>query len=240
MDVVRSRSEERTQALHMNHVRSAVVAFGLALGAQSATADPASSAAQLLGRVCGYYVAASHTHASFTETMPSPIEDGDASFHGTVWLAPLGLMRWEYQRDDGTIERLLVFDGKTAWDINTIGEVIRHRPARVPTGGPVIFLAPKPQILSDYSVAIDWRSPYGDLGDLVLRLDSKDAASSQVVKQTIFLAVDSTDFHVKESVVVSEDGHKTDTRFSVDKSSTFSSSTFTFSPSSLPTYQVVP
>jgi outer membrane lipoprotein carrier protein len=185
------------------------VAAAIALHAGAAAAQKPDA---VVKSVQAFYKSKKHATITFRQTYTNAtFGKADPTQDGTLYIKKPGKMRWDYYRKQKPTKHV-ISNGKKLWVIDRGNkEVVVKKLDKSNLPSAITFLYGKGDLLKDYSAAISTAGTYGANGDIVLDL-TPNAASAQVAE--LFLVVDPTDYHVKESVIV--DSAKNTNHFEFD------------------------
>ena len=203
-----------------------------------------SKAAAVLGNVQRFYANANQLRAQFHEVVKTARSSAAQTSEGTLLVSKPDDVRFDYLVRNGNrsalaVTKTVIFDGSTLWTINHGTRQIVQRQS--PTGGvvpaAVSFLTGGPTLQTHFTASLNTSGSYGTRNSTVLELVPKQQDASY---KQLFFVVDSSDWHVSESIVVESNGDTSEFRFYAPNfKQAVNNSLFQVSPGSLPNYQRV-
>jgi outer membrane lipoprotein carrier protein len=219
---------------------AAAPAAGSAAVAQ-APAAPAVSADTAVQNVQKFYAGIHQVKASFRQTVKNATFGTEKTSDGTVWLMKPGMMRWDYLEKKGgkvTVTKSFISNGKTLYVVDHGNkQVMKKSLERDLMPVAVSFLYGSGDLAKEFNAALDTSGTYGTKGDVVLKLTPKQPSAQY---KNLILALDGSNFHVKESIIIDSSNNVNHFRFfQPDFDSPMKDSWFQFNPASVPTYRVI-
>lgn len=193
--------------------------------AHTAAAQPAA-----LGKLQNYYAQQTQLTTDFTQTVKHASFGTTQTSSGRMWAAKPSSFRADYyQRGTTKVDKSFIYNGTTLWVINHQNKQVLQSPAQASAiPGALSFITGGASLTTQFNVALD---PSGNL-----ELTPKQP-SAQYAKIVFVVAASG---EVIESTVYDPNGDTNDFVFkNASTTAPVKASWFQFSPSSLPTYQVV-
>jgi len=214
--------------------------IALSFGAPPAVAAP-ESANDVVDQVQKYYTTINQVTATFKQTVHNAQFGTDKTSTGTVWIKKPGKMRWDYVEKKNNADRLkkaFISNGTTLFDVEPDNQqVIKKNLQNNVMPVAVTFLYGKGDLKKDFNAQLDTSSGYGQKGDFVLKLTPKQPSAQY---KTLYLVIDSKDFHAKESIVVDSSNNVNHFQFfGVDSAKPINDNSFEFDQRSVPNYQMI-
>jgi outer membrane lipoprotein-sorting protein len=211
-----------------------VLAVSTIASAQSPTAATALANVQQL------YAHTSHFTAKFRQTVRNTTFGTTATSDGSFWVRKPAI-RADYvvqKVGSAVVTKSFVFDGKTVWLIDHVSKQITQlQPQSSALPDAVAFVTGGTALTSQFAVAFDTSGTYGTKGTVVLRLTPKQPSAACT---ELFLVVEPSDWHVKESAVLAANGDVNDFEFfAPDVTASVKASLFQVNPAALPGYKIV-
>ena len=160
-----------------------------------AKAPPPLSAADVVQKVQEYYARTQKLRAEFRQEYTNTTFGRASTSDGVVYIAKPGKMRWDYQKPE---PKYFISDGKVLWVYEAAQKQAFQQPLEdqiLPVA--VTFLYGKGDLATEFTPALD-PGAFGGKDDLVVKLTPKKPDAQY---KHLWLVVDPTDFHVKESVI---------------------------------------
>jgi outer membrane lipoprotein carrier protein len=217
---------------------AAAPAAGAAATAQAPATVSANDAVQ---KVQNFYKQITHVKAKFRQTVKNATFGIEKDSDGVVWLAKPGKMRWDYEEKKGkevVVKKSFISNGKTLYDVEHDNkQVFKKNLEKDLMPVAVSFLYGSGDLAKEFNAEIDKTGTYGTKGDIVLKLTPKQPSAQY---KNLYLVANSSDFHVKESVIIDSSNNVNHFRFfEPDFDSPIKDSWFEFNPASVPTYRVI-
>ena len=168
---------------------------------------PEAAAAGLVAKVQKYYDATRDLRARFEQQMQSPSR-APSKAAGEVWLKKPGKMRWDYTKPE---KKYFISDGTTLWVYEKANKQAFKQDLKgqlLPVA--VTFLYGQGNLGKDFDPSLD-PGKYGAPTDLVVKLVPKQPTAQY---KALWLVVDPSDFHVKQSVILEVSGNTNSFEFS--------------------------
>ena len=177
-----------------------VTIFWLPIAPAPAAATPPP--AQVLANVQAFYAKVQRVRARFEQEVRDPVFGRAEISTGRVWIAKPGKMRWDYanKKRSSQPKRSFVFDGKTYYMVDHLTKRVQSASAAqnvLPAA--ISFLQGKGDLAREFHVKLDASGTHGAAPDLVLALAPKRPSAQY---KQLYLVVDTTDWHVKRSIVI--------------------------------------
>jgi outer membrane lipoprotein carrier protein len=168
----------------------------------------AKTADQVVAEVQTFYKGIKQVSAKFEQEVVNPTFGRNSKSNGKVRIKKPGKMRWDYygKKIDGKVNvtKKFISDGKHLWVVDHGNkQVIEKKLDQNLLPAAVTFLYGKGDLAKDFTAALDTSGTYGKEGDIVVELTPK-VASTQYKK--IYLVVATSNYRVKESVVIDGGG----------------------------------
>ena len=203
----------------------------------------APSASAALAGVQKFYAGISHVKAKFRQEVKNATFGRSDISDGMLWISKPGKMRWDYyakktKKTKTATAKSFISNGNYLYVVDNENKQVIKKDLQknlLPTA--VTFLYGKGDLAADFTPAVDTSKTYGGAGDLVLALTPK-ASSAQYKK--LFLVVNPSDYHVKESIIIDGAGNTNHFRFfEPDFEATVKDAWFEFDSKKLPTYRTI-
>jgi outer membrane lipoprotein-sorting protein len=174
----------------------------------SATAVPAAAPASANGvvdKIQAFYLGIKQVSAKFRQSVTYATFGGDAKLSdGRVYIQKPGKMRWDYYAaKKGSAVRTkksFISNGTYLYVVDYDNmQIIKKSLERDLMPVAVSFLYGKGDLKADFTSELDTSGKYGAKGELVLKLTPKKPSAQY---KNLYLAVDATDYHVTQSVIV--------------------------------------
>jgi len=223
------------------------------LGFDLATGDLAGSrvaatvtAIEVVDAVQKFYADIQQVTAKFRQEITNATFGKKTTNDGKVWIKKPGMMRWDYyskkkttgKKKKTTVIKSFISNGSYLYVVEHENKQVIEKNLEnnlLPVA--VTFLYGKGDLKADFDAALDTKSGYGAKEDLVLKLTPK-VQSAQY--KNLYLVIDKTDFHVKQSVIVDGAGNINNFRFyEPDFEKAVAEKWFKFSKKSVPNYRIV-
>lgn len=162
----------------------------LAFATKPPTAD------DIIGKVQSFYQDTQKLRADFRQEFTNTTFGKTSKSDGTVYIAKPGKMRWDYVKPE---KKYFISDGTTLWVYEEAAKQAFEKTLKdeiLPVA--VTFLYGKGDLRAEFTASLD-PGKYGGPEDLVVKLAPKKPEAQY---KTLWLVVDPTDFHVKESVIL--------------------------------------
>lgn len=162
-----------------------------------AKSPPPLGADEVVARVQKYYETTTKLQASFRQNYTNVTFGRKSTSDGEVYVMKPGKMRWDYKKPE---KKHFISDGSTLW----VYEVEAKQAFKQSIEDQVLpvaitFLYGKGDLAGDFKAQLDPGSGYGGRDDYVLKLTPRQPTAQY---KHLWLVVDSTDFHVKKSVIL--------------------------------------
>ena len=211
-----------------------------AAGVAAATASTAS-ASDVVDNVQKFYASIKQVTAVFKQTVMNSTFGTSKDSAGTLWLMKPGKMRWDYvekKKDVVDVKKSFISNGTTLYDVEHDNkQVIKKNLQQDLMPVAVSFLYGKGDLKTEFNAALDPNSSYGAKDDLVLKLTPKKPSAQY---KNLYLVVNKTDFHVKESVIIDSSNNVNHFYFyAPDFEKAIQDSWFEFDERSVKNYRVI-
>lgn len=198
------------------------------------------TAPSVLANVQQFYANANQFTAKFRQTVRNTTFGTTATSDGSFWVRKPAI-RADYVVQKGgsaVVTKSFVFDGKTVWMIDHVNKQITQlQPQSSALPDAVAFVTGGTALTSQFAVAFDTSGTYGTKGTVVLRLTPKQPSAAC---KELFLVVEPSDWHVKESAVIAANGDVSEFAFFVPNvTASVKASLFKVNPAALPGYKIV-
>ena len=183
-----------------------LLAIALQVGTANPVAPPANptgtaaaaaaAAAAVVVRVQAYYQKIDKLQANFRQSYTNVIVGRTSTSEGRIYIQKPGKMRWWYRTPE---VKHFFSDGETLWVYDVPNQQVFKQVLRdqlLPVA--VTFLYGQGDLAKDFVPALD-PGRYGVQGDVVLALTPKQPSAQY---KRLWLVVDPTDYHVKESIIL--------------------------------------
>jgi len=188
-----------------------------------------------------FYANIKQVKAAFRQAVKNATFGTEKTSDGTVWLMKPGKMRWDYLDKKGStvnVKKSFISNGKTLYVVEHDNKQVMKKNLQqdlMPVA--VSFLYGSGDLAKEFNAALDPKSGYGTKGDVVLKLTPKQPSAQY---KNLYLVVDATNFHVKESIIIDSSNNVNHFRFfTPDFDSPMKDSWFEFNPASVPSYRVI-
>jgi len=164
--------------------------ISLAFATKTPTAD------EIIGKVQSFYQDTQKLRADFRQEFTNTTFGKTSTSDGKVYIAKPGKMRWDYVKPE---KKYFISDGTTLWVYEEAAKQAFEKTLKdeiLPVA--VTFLYGKGDLRAEFTASLD-PGKYGATDDLVVKLVPKKPEAQY---KTLWLVVDPTDFHVKESVIL--------------------------------------
>lgn len=232
-------------------ITSIVTSFGLgAAPGAPAAAKPATvktapaaptNANAIVDQVQKFYANIQQVTAQFQQSVTNNTFGTAKTSGGNVYIKKPGKMRWDYNEKKNNqvkTKKNFISDGTTLYVVEHDNQQVMQRNLQqdlMPVA--VTFLYGKGDLKTEFDAELDQSGKYGAKGDLVLKLKPKQSSAQY---KNLFLVVNPTDYHVKQSIIIdSSDNINHFQFFAPDFAKPVQDSWFVFNASSVPTYRVV-
>ena len=161
----------------------------------------------LVAKVQDYYKGTSKLTADFRQEYTNSVYGRRSTSDGRLFVVKPGKMRWDYEKPE---RKFFISDGTTLWVYEEAQKQAFQQSLEdqvLPVA--VTFLYGKGDLRAEFDAALD-PGKYGGKDDLVVKLTPKKPDPQY---KTLWLVVDPTDFHVKESVILESTDNVNDFRF---------------------------
>jgi len=202
----------------------------------------AKTADQVVAEVQKFYKGIKQVSAKFEQEVVNPTFGRRSKSTGKLRIKKPGKMRWDYfgKKIDGKVKvtKKFISDGKQLWVVDHGNkQVIEKKLDQNLLPAAVTFLYGKGDLAKDFTAALDSSGTYGEEGDVVVELTPK-VASTQY--QKIFLVVATSNYRVRQSVVIDSGGIVNHFRFyEPNFKKKIGSATFRFDKADYPDYALV-
>lgn len=224
------------------------IGSGFVFATADTTAVSAATADEVVDQVQKFYADIKQVSAKFRQINTNATFGRTTTQDGKVWIKKPGKMRWDYYSKPRKKNGKKVVDTLKNFISNgTYLYVVEHQNKQVvekdlsknvlPVA--VTFLYGKGDLKTDFTAALDNTGTYGDKtkGDIVLALTPKQTSTQY---KTLYLVVDGTNYHVKESVIVDGSDNVNHFKFyEPDFDSTVKDKLFAFNKKSVPNYRII-
>ena len=206
-----------------------------------ANTTAAPNATTVVQNVQQFYSNIKQVTAQFRQEVTNNTFGSTKSSDGTVWLMKPGKMRWDYLQKQGgavTVKKSFISNGKDLYVVEHDNKQVAKKNLQqdlMPVA--VTFLYGQGNLANEFNPAIDTTSSYGSKDDLVLKLVPKKPSAQY---KALYLVVNPTDFHVKESVIVDSSNNVNHFHFyKPDFEKPIKDAWFEFDPKSVSNYRIV-
>ncbi len=163
--------------------------------------SPPAKADDVVKKVQTYYAQTQKLRADFRQEYTNSTFGKTSSSDGKVYVAKPGKMRWDYSKPE---VKYFISDGTTLW----VYEEAQHQAFQQPLKDQILpvavtFLYGQGDLATEFSAELD-PGKYGGKDDLCVKLTPKKPEAQY---KNLWLVVDPTDFHVKESVILEATGN---------------------------------
>ena len=170
--------------------------FQLVQPAPAAAPAPTLTADQVVGKVQKFYLDTQKLKADFKQTYTNTVFGKSSTSTGKVYVQKPGKMRWDYEKPE---RKHFISDGTTLWVYEpTNRQAYKQDLKNTVLPVAVTFLYGQGDLAKDFTAKLD-PGKYGMKSDLVLKLTPKQPSAQY---KHLWLVVDASDFHVKESIVL--------------------------------------
>jgi outer membrane lipoprotein carrier protein len=162
----------------------------LAFATKTPTAD------EIIGKVQSFYQDTKKLSADFRQEFTNTTFGKTSNSDGKLYIAKPGKMRWDYAKPE---RKYFISDGTTLWVYEEAARQAFEKTLKdeiLPVA--VTFLYGKGDLRAEFTASLD-PGKYGAPDDLVVKLVPKKPEAQY---KALWLIVDPTDFHVKESVIL--------------------------------------
>ena len=199
-------------------VPAVVEAAAPAAGAAGAPVQPPKpaelTADSAVGQVQNFYARIDHVDALFRQTVTDQKFGTSKTSDGRVYLLKPGKMRWDYQekkKDKVDTKKSFISNGATLYIIEHENlQVIKKDIKQDLMPVAVSFLYGKGDLKSEFNAALDKTGKYGGKDEVVLLLTPKKPSAQY---KSLILVASSTDFHVKQSIIIDSSNNTNQIRF---------------------------
>jgi outer membrane lipoprotein carrier protein len=206
-----------------------------------AKAPTALKADEVVTKVQKYYNDIKLLMADFRQEYENVTFGKKSQSDGNLYLAKPCKMRWDYVKPE---TKYFISDGKTLWIYEKDNKQAYKKDLKnevLPAA--VSFLCGEGKLADEFDATLD-PGKYGGKGDLVLKLTPKQPSAQY---KNLWLVIDSSDFHVKESVILEASNninHFTFANIKLNEKAKKGKKTlgdwlFTFDPTSVPGLKVI-
>jgi len=167
-----------------------ILLVSLALAPKPPTAD------EIVGKVQSFYQDTQKLRADFRQEFTNTTFGKTSKSDGKVYIAKPGKMRWDYDKPE---KKYFISDGTTLWVYEEAAKQAFEKSLKdeiLPVA--VTFLYGKGDLRAEFVASLD-PGKYGGPQDLVVKLVPKKPDAQY---KNLWLVVDATHFHVKESVIL--------------------------------------
>ncbi len=210
-----------------------------ACAAASSLAAAAPAANDVVDQVQKFYANITNVTATFSQTVHNAQFGTDKTSTGTVWLKKPGKMRWDYiekKNNKDVLKKAFISNGTTLFDVEPGNlQFIKKNLTNDVMPVAVSFLYGKGDLKAEFNAELDTSNTYGDKDDVVLKLTPKQPSAQY---KNLYLVVDKTDFHAKQSIVIDSSNNVNHFTFvKPDWKTEIKDSSFEFDERSVPNYQ---
>ena len=213
-------------------------AAGSAAVAQAPATVNANDAVQSVQK---FYANVTRVKAKFRQSVSYATFGSSKESGGNVWLMKPGKMRWDYSDTKANVTKVkksFISNGKTLFVVEHDNKQVTKKNLEqdlMPVA--VSFLYGSGDLAKEFNADVDKSGAYGTKGDLVLKLTPKRPSAQY---KNLYLVVNGTDFHVKESVIIDSSNNVNHFMFYAPEfDGQMKDSWFEFNPASVPTYRVI-
>jgi outer membrane lipoprotein carrier protein len=161
-----------------------------------AAAPAPLTADQVVAKVQGYYLHAQKLRADFRQELNNVTFGKTSTADGKLYIAKPGKMRWDYEKPE---RKYFISDGATLWVYEEANRQAFQQSLKdqvLPVA--ITFLYGTGDLGAEFRAALD-PGKYGGKDDYVVKLTPRQPEAQY---KNLWLVVDATDFHVKESVIL--------------------------------------
>jgi outer membrane lipoprotein carrier protein len=209
--------------------------------AASSMASAAPAANDVVDGVQKFYANITNVTATFKQNVHNAQFGTDKESTGTVWLKKPGKMRWDYvekKNNKDVLKKAFISNGTTLFDVEPGNlQFIKKNLANDVMPVAVSFLYGKGDLKNEFNAVLDTTNTFGTRDDLVLKLTPKQPSAQY---KNLYLVVDKTDFHAKESIIIDSSNNVNHFTFNnPDWKTAINDSSFEFDQRSVPNYQMI-
>jgi outer membrane lipoprotein carrier protein len=209
--------------------------------AASSMASAAPAANDVVDGVQKFYANITNVTATFKQNVHNAQFGTDKESTGTVWLKKPGKMRWDYvekKNNKDVLKKAFISNGTTLFDVEPGNlQFIKKNLANDVMPVAVSFLYGKGDLKNEFNAVLDTTNTFGTKDDLVLKLTPKQPSAQY---KNLYLVVDKTDFHAKESIIIDSSNNVNHFTFNnPDWKTAINDSSFEFDQRSVPNYQMI-
>jgi outer membrane lipoprotein carrier protein len=164
-------------------------------------APPVRTPAEVVTGVQTYYKGVQKLSADFRQEYVNTTFGKSSISDGKVFIAKPGKMRWDYAKTNNVAEKkFFISDGTTLWVYEEAQKQAFRQSLKdqlLPVA--VTFLYGQGNLDAEFKAELDTSGKYGGKDDYVLKLTPKKPSAQY---KLLWLVVDPTDYHVRESIIV--------------------------------------
>jgi outer membrane lipoprotein carrier protein len=185
----------------------------------AAAAVPAvapASANGVVDKIQAFYLGIKQVNAKFRQSVTYATFGGDPKISdGRVYIQKPGKMRWDYfaakKGAQVRTKKTFISNGSYLYVVDYDNmQIIKKNLERDLMPVAVSFLYGKGDLKADFTSELDTSGKYGAKGELVLKLTPKKPSAQY---KNLYLAVDATDYHVTQSVIIDSANNVNQFRF---------------------------
>jgi outer membrane lipoprotein-sorting protein len=218
----------------------------VATAAPDTTKTSAPSATDVVDKVQGFYASIKQVTAQFRQTVTNDMMGSTKTSDGTLWLLKPGKMRWDYlekkkdqdKKEQVVVKKSFITNGTTLWVVEHDNkQVIKKSVGSDMLPVAVSFLYGKGDLKTEFNAELDTSGKYNGKDDIVLKLTPKKPSAQY---KTLFLVVNSSDYHVSQSIIIDASNNVNHFRFfSPDFEKSIKDTWFDFDERSVKNYRVI-
>jgi outer membrane lipoprotein carrier protein len=216
-----------------------VIAVAVPAGPAVAAAD--ISAPDAVDKIQKFYAAINQVTALFRQSVTYDTFGSTKESDGKVWIQKPGKMRWDYYDKKKTkveVKKSFISNGAYLYMVEHDNkQVVKKNLQNDLMPVAISFLYGKGDLKTEFNAEVDKASKYGTKSELVLKLTPKKPSAQY---KNLILVVDTTDFHVTQSVIVDSSNNVNHFRFfAPDFKSAVEPKWFEFDEKSVKNYRIV-
>jgi outer membrane lipoprotein carrier protein len=206
-----------------------------------APAAKAGTASAALDEVQKFYASIAQVTSQFRQSVTNEMYGTTKTSDGTVWIMKPGKMRWDYletKKSKVEVKKSFISNGTYLYVVEHDNmQVMKKNLQQDLMPVAVSFLYGKGNLKEEFTPDFDTTNKYGAKGEVVLKLTPKKPSAQY---KNLFLVVDSTDYHVTQSIIVDSSNNVNHFRFfTPDFKKPIKETWFEFDEKSVKSYRVV-
>jgi len=206
-----------------------------------ATAAAELSAADTVDRVQKFYASINQVTALFRQAVTYSTFGNTKESDGSVWIQKPGKMRWDYsekKKNVVTVKKSFISNGSYLYVVEHDNkQVVKKNLQNDLMPVAVTFLYGKGDLKAEFNADVDKSGKYGTKEDIVLKLTPKKPSAQY---KSLFLVVNSQDFHVSQSIIIDSSDNVNHFRFfAPDFKKPIDNKWFEFDEKSVKNYRIV-